>query len=94
MLTDTIKNGLWANNPALVQLLGLCPLLAVTTTLTYGLGLGIATTAVLVGSNAIVSLIRNYLPNDIRIPIFVIIIAALVSSVQLVLQAHFYPLYL
>ncbi|QHJ13673.1 Electron transport complex subunit RsxE [Paraglaciecola mesophila] len=85
--------GLWKNNPALVQLLGLCPLLAVTATITNGLGLGLATTLVLVGSNATVSIIRNWVPNEIRIPIFVMIIAAFVTIVQLLMNAYTFELY-
>ena len=87
------KDGFWTNNPALVQLLGLCPLLAVTTTFINGLGLGIATTLVLVGSNVIVSLIRNLVRSEIRIPVFVMIIASLVTTVELTLNAYFHPLY-
>ena len=83
--------GLWKNNPALVQLLGLCPLLAAT--VTNGLGLGLATTLVLIGSNATVSIIRNVVPNEIRIPIFVMIIAAFVTVVQLLMNAYTFELY-
>lgn len=86
--------GLWKNNPGLVQLLGLCPLLAVTATVTNALGLGLATLLVLVGSNISVSLIRNYVPKEIRIPVFVMIIAALVTAVQLLINAYAYGLYL
>ncbi len=89
-----IKNGLWNNNPALVQLLGLCPLLAVSSTITNALGLGLATLLVLVGSNVTVSLVREYVPKEVRIPIFVMIIAALVTCVQLLMQAFTYGLYL
>ena len=89
-----LKNGLWDNNPALVQLLGLCPLLAVSATVTNALGLGIATLLVLVGSNLTVSLIRNHVPQEIRLPIFVMIIAALVTCVQLLMNAYAYGLYL
>lgn len=85
--------GLWKNNPALVQLLGLCPLLAVTATVINGLGLGIATTLVLIGSNCTVSLVRNYVPNEIRIPIFVMVIAAFVTIVQLLMHAYTFGLY-
>ena len=66
---ELIKNGLWDNNPALVQLLGLCPLLAVSATVTNALGLGIATTLVLIGSNLIVSLVRQWIPQEVRIPV-------------------------
>ncbi|MBU2978084.1 electron transport complex subunit E [Alteromonas sp. C1M14] len=86
--------GLWKNNPALVQLLGLCPLLAVTSTVINGLGLGLATTLVLVGSNITVSLVRNVVSNEIRIPVFVMVIAAFVTIVQLLMNAYTYELYL
>lgn len=89
-----IKNGMWANNPALVQLLGLCPLLAVSSTVTNALGLGIATLLVLVGSNVVVSLVRNHVPKEIRIPVFVMIIASLVTCVELLMNAYAYGLYL
>ena len=89
-----IKNGLWDNNPALVQLLGLCPLLAVSSTVTNALGLGIATLLVLVGSNLIVSLVRDYVPKEVRIPVFVMIIAALVTCVQSIINAYAYGLFL
>lgn len=88
-----IKNGLWDNNPALVQLLGLCPLLAVTGTVVNAIGLGIATTLVLLGSNVAVSLIRNYVSDSIRLPAFVMIIASLVTCAELLMQAFTYELY-
>jgi electron transport complex protein RnfE len=91
---DISLQGLWKNNPALVQLLGLCPLLAVTATFINGLGLGLATTLVLIGSNVTVSLVRNIVRNEIRIPIFVMIIAAFVTIVQLLMNAFTYELYL
>ena len=86
--------GLWKNNPALVQLLGLCPLLAVTATVVNGLGLGLATTLVLIGSNVTISLVRNLVPNEIRIPIFVMVIAAFVTIIELIMNAYTYELYL
>src|SRR5690554_4616701 len=86
-------NGLWENNPALVQLLGLCPLLAVTGTVTNGLGLGIATLLVLMGSNITVSLVRDWVPNEIRIPVFVIVIATFVTLIELLMNAFTYGLY-
>jgi len=85
--------GLWKNNPGLVQLLGLCPLLAVTSTVTNALGLGIATLLVLVCSNATVSAIQQWVPKEIRIPIFVLIIAAFVTCVQLLMNAFTFGLY-
>lgn len=91
---DIAWQGLWKNNPGLVQLLGLCPLLAVTSTFTNALGLGLATALVLIGSNTTVSLVRNFVPKEIRIPVFVMIIAALVTAVQLLINAYAYGLYL
>jgi electron transport complex protein RnfE len=91
---ELFKNGMWDNNPALVQLLGLCPLLAVSSTVTNALGLGLATLLVLVGSNVTVSLVRDYVPKEVRIPVFVMIIAALVTCVQLLMNAYAYGLYL
>lgn len=85
--------GLWKNNPGLVQLLGLCPLLAVTSTVTNALGLGLATLLVLICSNVTVSAIRNWVPKEIRIPIFVLIIAAFVTCVQLLMNAYTYGIY-
>ncbi|PKG40344.1 electron transport complex subunit E [Psychromonas sp. Urea-02u-13] len=86
--------GLWKNNPGIVQLLGLCPLLAVTNTVTNALGLAIATLFVLVASNTLISLIRHHVQKAIRIPIFVMIIASLVTCVQLLMNAYTYELYL
>ncbi len=92
-LKTLYKDGMWVNNPALVQLLGLCPLLAVTSTITNALGLGLATLLVLVGSNISVSIVRNWVPKDIRIPVFVMIIAGFVTIVQLLMNAYTYGLY-
>jgi len=88
------KNGLWDNNQALVALLGLCPLLAVTTNVVNAIGLGIATTFVLIASNVTISIFRNTIPNEIRIPVFVLLIASFVTIVELLMQAFFYDLYL
>jgi len=85
--------GLWKNNSALVQLLGLCPLLAVTSTATNALGLGLATTMVLTCTNSAISASRRWVPADIRIPIYVMIIAAVVSCVQMLINAYAYGLY-
>ncbi|MCP4412708.1 MAG: electron transport complex subunit E [Gammaproteobacteria bacterium] len=93
-LAQISKNGLWTNNAALVQVLGLCPLLAVTNSFINGLGLGIATTLVLIGSNVSISLVRNHIPKEIRIPIFVMMIASLVTNIQLLMNAFTYELYL
>ncbi len=84
-----LKTGLWDDNPGLVQLLGLCPLLAVTTSFVNGLGLGIATLLVLAGSNVLVSATRRFLRDEIRIPVYVLIIASLVTCVELLFKAWF-----
>ncbi len=86
-------DGLWTNNQALVALLGLCPLLAVSNTVVNALGLGIATTVVLIASNVTVSLIRNWVRNELRIPIFVLIIASFVTTVGLLMNAYLHELY-
>ncbi|MBL1433597.1 MAG: electron transport complex subunit E [Gammaproteobacteria bacterium] len=96
-MSDTrkiINDGLWTNNPALVQILGLCPLLAVSSTVINALGLGLATTLTLVSSNLTVSLIRNQIRPEIRIPVFVLIIAAIVTAIELSMNAFFHELYL
>jgi len=92
-LSQISKDGLWTNNPALVQLLGLCPLLAVTGTVVNALGLALATMLVLVGSNMAVSLVRNFVPNAVRLPAFVMIIASYVTCTELLMQAYTYELY-
>ncbi len=95
-MSDTkavVLDGVWRNNPALVQLLGLCPLLAITTTLVNGLALGLATTAVLVATNITVSLIRGALVPAARILVFVLIIASLVTIVDLLANAYLHELH-
>lgn len=87
------SDGVWNNNPGLVQLLGLCPLLAVSTSLAYGIGLGIATLVVLVCSGFLVSLSRHLTESYIRIPVYVLIIAGLVTGVDMLMQAHFFNLH-
>jgi electron transport complex protein RnfE len=88
-----VHDGLWNNNPALAQVLGLCPLLAVSGTVINALALGIATMLVLIASNLAVSLLRQYIPNEIRIPIFVLIIAGFVTIVEHLMHAYLYNLY-
>ena len=89
-----IKQGLWQNNPALVQLLGLCPLLAVSNTSINGLGLGLATVLTLVASNGIISACRHHIPDEARLPVFVMVIAAIVTAIELSMNAWFHELYL
>ena len=88
------KNGLWNNNQALVALLGLCPLLAVTNNVVNSIALGLATTFVLIASNTTISIFRNHISKEVRIPIFVLLIASFVTIVELAIQSYFYDLYL
>jgi len=87
------RDGVWHNNAGLVQLLGLCPLLAVSNTVVNALGLGLATMLVLVTTNTIVSTTRAALRPEIRIPVFVLVIASSVTAVELVMNAFFHDLY-
>ncbi|MGX2987488.1 electron transport complex subunit E [Ursidibacter sp. B-7004-1] len=90
---NIFAQGVWSNNGALVQLLGLCPLLAVSNNVTNALGLGLATLLVLVITNSCVSIFRKVTPHDIRIPIYVMIIATAVTAIQLLMNAFAYPVY-
>ena len=94
MNSEITKNGLWTNNVALVQLLGLCPLLAVTSSAINGIGLGLATMVTLILSNTLVSLIRGVVRNEVRLPVFVLIIACVVTVIELLMKAFFYDLFL
>ncbi|MBI5039813.1 MAG: electron transport complex subunit E [Gammaproteobacteria bacterium] len=87
------RDGLWTNNPGLVQLLGLCPLLATSNNLINGLGLGLATALALTASNVCVSLIRGIVRPEIRIPVFVLVIAAIVTVIELGMNAYLHELY-
>lgn len=87
------RDGLWSNNPALVQLLGLCPLLAVSGSVVNALGLAIATLLVMVGASTAISILRNQVPNAVRLPAFVMVIAAFVTCAELLMAAYAYPLY-
>ncbi|VAW72659.1 Electron transport complex protein RnfE [hydrothermal vent metagenome] len=89
-----IRDGFWSNNVGLVQLLGLCPLLAVTGTFINGLGLGLATMVTLIASNVCVSAIRSLVRPEVRIPVFVLIIASIVTIIELLMSAFMYDLYL
>lgn len=87
------RDGMWSNNVVFAQLLALCPLLAVTGTATNGLGMGIATTFVLVASNLAVSTLRGLIPSEVRIPVFVLLIAALVTLVDMTMNAWLHELH-
>lgn len=86
-------NGLWKQNPGVVQLLGLCPTLAVTTTAVNGLSLGLATALVMAAANGSVSPVRKFVPNEIRVPVFILVIAALVTVIDLSINAFAHPLH-
>lgn len=90
---EIAKQGLWKNNPILVQVLGLCPTLAVTTSAANALGMGLSTMLVLTLSNLGISIFRRWIPNEIRIPIYVLLIAAIVTCLQLLMNAYTYALY-
>jgi electron transport complex protein RnfE len=94
MNREITQNGLWTNNVALVQLLGLCPLLAVTNNTINGVGLGVATMVTLILSNTLVSLIRGFIRSEVRLPVFVLIIACIVTVIELLMKAFFYDLFL
>ena len=87
------KEGLLDNNPVLVQLLGMCPTLAVTTTVANAIGMGLAATAVLICSNLFISLLRKFIPKQVRIAAYIVIISGFVTAVELLMRAYFYDLY-
>ncbi|MEA1949685.1 MAG: electron transport complex subunit E [Thermodesulfobacteriota bacterium] len=93
-ITQEFTKGLWAEIAPFRLVLGLCPVLGVTTTMENGIGMGIATTFVLLCSNILVSALRNIIPQKVRIACFIIIIATFVIVVELVMQAYAYPLFL
>ena len=90
---EIVRNGLWDQNIVFSQLLGLCPAMAVTTSGTNGLGMGLATTFVLVGANILVSCIRNFVSPQVRIPVYIVVIATLVTLVDMGLNAWMHDLY-
>lgn len=90
---ERLYNGIIKENPTFVLMLGMCPTLAVTTTAINGIGMGLSTTAVLVFSNLIISALRKIIPDRVRIPAYIVIVASLVTIVQLLLQAYVPSLY-
>ncbi len=88
-----LKEGLLTNNPTLVQLLGMCPTLATTTSVENAFGMGVAATAVLVCSNLFISLLRKFIPKQVRIAAYIVIISGFVTAVELLMRAYFYSLY-
>ncbi len=87
-LMKSLKEGIITNNPTFVQLIGMCPTLGVTTNAINGLAMGLATAAVLVGSNLAISLIKKIVPDEIRIPVFVVVIATFVTAVGMIIEAY------
>lgn len=88
-----MRDGIWDNNVVMAQMLALCPLLAVTSTATNGLGMGLATMAVLLASNVIISLLRNIISQEVRIPVFILLIATIVTLVDLYMNAFMHDLH-
>lgn len=92
-IRKVFSDGLILNNPILVQMVGLCPTLAVSSSAINGFGMGVATTAVLLGSNIVISLLRKAIPDEIRIPAFIVVIATFVTMTEMLVQAYFTSLY-
>ncbi len=90
---NIVKNGIVKENPVFIQFLGMCPVLAVTGTATNGLGMGLATTAVLLGSNTVIALMKSFIPSKIRIPSFIVVIATFVTMIGMVMNAYIPDLY-
>ena len=90
---NIVSNGIVKENPVFIQFLGMCPVLAVTGTATNGLGMGLATTAVLLGSNTVIALMKNFIPDEIRIPSFIVVIATFVTMIGMVMNAYLPDLY-
>ena len=92
-LRGTFVNGILAENPTFRLVLGTCPTIAVTTSAINGVGMGLAATFVLIGSNVVISMLRNFIPNKVRIPAFVVVICTFVTMIQLFMQAFMPSLY-
>ena len=92
-ILERLYNGIIKENPTFVLMLGMCPTLAVTTSALNGLGMGVATMAVLIMSNMIISLLRKVIPNGVRVPVYIIIIASFVTIVEMLMHAFVTPLY-
>ena len=88
-----LRDGILDNNPALIQLLGMCPTLATTTKIENAVGMGLAATAVLICSNLFISLLRKFIPKQVRIAAYIVIISGFVTAVELLMRAYFYSLY-
>lgn len=93
MIVDRLKNGIIKENPTFVQVIGMCPTLAVTSSAINGIGMGLASTVVLIGSNLVISLLRKVIPKEIRIPAYIVIIAGFVTLLQFLMQGYAPSLY-
>ena len=91
---DIAWNGIWKQNTGVVQILGLCPILAISTSIVNAVSLGLATILVMAMSNLVIAALRNFIPYEIRIPVFILIIAALTTVVDLAFNAYLHELYL
>ena len=91
--TERIYNGIWKENPIFVQMLGLCPTLAVTTSAINGLGMGLSTTALLVAANLLISVLRNVIPDRVRLPGEIVVVASLVTVVDMLMEGFVPSLY-
>ncbi|GAA0120844.1 MAG: electron transport complex subunit E [Clostridium argentinense] len=92
-LIERLKSGIITDNPVFVQVLAMCPTLAVTSSVKNAIGMGLAATAVLIGSNAVISMLRKLIPDKIRIPAFIVVIASFVTLIQFLVQAYLPELY-
>ena len=88
MNIKNLTNGLFKENPIFFQMLGMCPTLAVTTSAVNGMGMGLATTAVLIAANAVISMMRSFIPAKIRIPAFIVVIASFVTIIGMVMEGY------
>lgn len=93
MKLSIFTDGLWKNNTVFMQVLGLCPALAVTTSAINGIAMGLASTAVLIGSNIVVAMVKNFIPPKVRIPAFIVIIASFVTIIDLMMNAYLHDLH-
>lgn len=92
-LKNIFLDGIFKNNPVIVQLVGLCSVLAITNTVMNALGMGAAVIFVTIGSNIVISLLRNFIPDKVRIPAYIVVIATFVTIVKMVMEAYMQPLY-
>ena len=90
---ERLYNGVWKENPVLILMLGMCPALAVSTRATNGLGMGLSTMAVLIMSNLVISVLRRVIPDEVRLPAYIVVVASLVTVTELLIEAYLPALY-